>query len=172
MIRGFGFGESGIDESGLFFNQDGTDSKHFNDFKESFSFYNEGAINPFACSDFILRVLAGSDDFMYEELIELKSSDSLQDRNEFYESISRLASEMGIKISREVIVLRVIITVERGKSMFQLHAVLSTQLAPTRGNVRNTSVSLPQIAKRSKKNEKLKYPLRLLALRENENLID
>ena len=56
--------------------------------------------------------------------------------------------------------------------MFQLHAVLSTQLAPTRGNVRNTSVSLPQIAKRSKKNEKLKYPLRLLALRENENLID
>ena len=63
-----------------------------------------------------------SDDFVYEELIELKSSDSLQDRNEFYDSISKLASEMGIKISREVIVLRVVITVERGKSMFQLHA--------------------------------------------------
>ena len=172
MIKGFGFGESATDELGLFFNQDGTDSKHFKDFKDSFSFYNEGAINPFACSDFILRVLAGSDDFVYEELIELKSSDSLQDRNEFYDSISKLASEMGIKISREVIVLRVVITVERGKSMFQLHAVLSTQLAPARGNVRNTSANLPKVAKRSKKNEKLKYPLRLLALRENENLID
>ena len=171
MIKGFGFGESGTEEMGLFFNQDGTDSKHFKDFKDSFSFYNEGAINPFACSDFILRVLAGSDDFVYEELIELKSSDSLLDRNEFYDSISKLASEMGIKISREVIVLRVVITVERGKSMFQLHAVLSTQLAPARGNVKNSAI-LPKVAKRSKKNEKLKYPLRLLALRENENLID
>ena len=137
MIRGFGFGESGTDELGLFLIKTvACGRRHFNDFKESFSFYNEGAINPFACSDFILRVLAGSDDFVYDELIELKSSDSLQDRNEFYESISKLASEMGIKISREVIVLRVVITVERGKSMFQLHAVLSTQLAPTGENVK------------------------------------
>ena len=170
MIRGFGFGENVGDDLGLFFNQDGTDSKHFIDFKNSFSFYNEGAINPFACSDFILRTLTGSDDFIYEELIELRSSDSAQDRNEFYESIRRLASEMGIKISREVIVLRVIVTIERGKSMFQLHAVLSTQFVPNVGNARNNSAQ--KAAKRSKKNEKLKYPLHLLVLRENENLID
>ena len=57
---------------------------------------------------------------------------------------------MGIKIV-EVIVLRVIITVERGKSMFQLHAVLSTQLAPARGNVRNTSANLQKLQKKVKK---------------------
>ena len=38
MIRGFGFKESATDELGLFFNQDGTDSKHFKDFKD-FAFH-------------------------------------------------------------------------------------------------------------------------------------
>ena len=38
-----------------------------------------------------------------------------------------LAAEMGLELTQDISVLRAIVTVERGKSMFQLHAVFSTQ---------------------------------------------
>ena len=50
MIRGFGFSIDDDREPGLFFNEDGTDTLSFTKFKESFSFYNEGGINPYTCS--------------------------------------------------------------------------------------------------------------------------
>ena len=55
--------------------------------------------------------------------------------------------------------------------MFQLHAVLSNQLQGS-GARANRNVKKTKLDKRSERNEKLKYPMRILALRENENLID
>ena len=171
MIKGFGFSMDEPEESGLFFLENGVETPHFRNFKDSFSFYNEGAINPHTCSDFILRVLAGSDDSLYEDLVEKRSSDESRDRKEFFDQMSKLAGEMGLQLSQDIIIVRAIVTVERGKSMFQLHAVLSNQLQGT-GAVANRNAKKTKAKKRSERNEKLKYPMRILALRENENLID
>ena len=85
--------------------------------------------------------------------------------------MSKLAGEMGFQLSQDIIIVRAVVTVERGKSMFQLHAVLSNQLQGT-GAVANRNAKKTKAKKRSERNEKLKYPMRILALRENENLID
>lgn len=171
MIRGFGFSIDDDREPGLFFKEDGTDTLSFTKFKESFSFYNEGGINPYTCSEFVLRVLAGSDDSLFEELLEQRSSESKSDRDDFYKEVKDLAAEMGLELTQDINVLRAIVTVERGKSMFQLHAVFSTQKSG--GSAQNNRQrSSQKKAKRSERNEKLKYPLRVLVLRENENLID
>jgi hypothetical protein len=171
MIRGFGFSINDESEPGLFFNEDGTDTISFTKFKESFSFITKMAINPYTCSELVLRTLAGSDEALFEELRELRSSDSQRDRDDFYNKVKGLASEMGLEITRSINVIRAIVTVERGKSMFQLHAVFSTKMSG--GTSQNSQQrSSQKKAKRSERNEKLAYPLRVLALRENENLID
>jgi hypothetical protein len=78
---------------------------------------------------------------------------------------------MGIQLTEDIYVIRAIVTVERGKSMFQIHAVFSTQKSV--GTSQNNRLrNSPKKAKRSERNEKLEYPLRVLVLRENENLID
>ena len=171
MIRGFGFSINDEREPGLFFNEDGTDTISFTKFKESISFYNEDAINPYTCSELVLRTLAGSDDALFEELLELRSSESKRDRDDFYNKVKGLASEMGLEITRSINVIRAIVTVERGKSMFQIHAVFSTQRSGGTSQ-NNRQRNSPKKAKRSERNEKLAYPLRVLVLRENENLID
>ena len=171
MIRGFGFSINDESEPGLFFNEDGTDTISFIKFKESFSFYNEGGVNPHTCSELVLRTLAGSDEALFEELLELRSSDSQRDRDDFYNKVKGLAAEMGLELTEGINVVRAIVTVERGKSMFQLHAVFSTNKSGgTSQNSRQRSSQ--KKAKRSERNEKLAYPLRVLVLRENENLID
>lgn len=171
MIRGFGFSMNDEGEPGLFFDEDGTDTKSFAKFKESFSFYNEGGINPHTCSEFVIRTLAGSDDALAEELLEQRSSESLRDREDFYSEVKGLASEMGIQLTEDIHVLRAIVTVERGKSMFQIHAVFSTQKSGGTSQ-NNRQRNSPKKAKHSERNEKLEYPLGVLVLRENENLID
>ena len=171
MIRGFGFSINDEREPGLFFNEDGTDTISFTKFKESISFYNEDAINPYTCSELVLRTLAGSDDALFEELLELRSSESKRDRDDFYNKVKGLASEMGLEITRSINVIRAIVTVERGKSMFQIHAVFSTQRSGGTSQ-NNRQRNSPKKAKRSERNDKLEYPLRVLVLRENDNLID
>ena len=171
MIRGFGFSINDEGEPGLFFDEDGTDTTSFAKFKESFSFYNEGGINPHTCSEFVIRTLAGSDDALAEELLEQRSSESLRDREDFYSKVKGLASEMGIQLTEDINVLRAIVTVERGKSMFQIHAVFSTQKSGGTSQ-NNRQRNSPKKAKHSERNEKLEYPLGVLVLRENENLID
>jgi hypothetical protein len=58
------------------------------------------------------------------------------------------------------------IVVSKGKARFELHVVLTfSQPSP------NVKPSRKQTA-RSKQNQKLQYPARILRLRENENLID
>ena len=170
MIRGFGFSMDDPEESGLFFLANGLGTTRFRNFKESFSFYNEGAINPHTCSDFILRALTGSDDSLYKELVDKRSSDESRDRKEFFDQMSKLAGEMGIKLSQDIMIVRAVVTVERGNPCFNY-------MQYCRINCKVRSKCQPKCQKnkgkkRSERNEKLKYPMRILALRENENLID
>ena len=58
------------------------------------------------------------------------------------------------------------ILVSRGKANFKLHAVLSFAQNP------QSTQKGKQGYKTSKQNEKLKYPVKILRLRENENLVD
>ena len=45
----------------LFFDENGMESKSFDDFKSIFFFYNDGPFNPTGCSDSLIRFLAGDD---------------------------------------------------------------------------------------------------------------
>ena len=58
------------------------------------------------------------------------------------------------------------ILVSKGKARFELHAVLTFDQGKA-----NPKTTEKQKA-RSKQNQNLKYPARILRLRENENLID
>ena len=176
-IKGFGFSEDDPDEKGLFFDEKGMETRSFKVFRDSFSFYNEGTINPYGSSDSMIRILAGDDDQLYEELLEQRSSGERRDREDFFQPMNQLASKIGLKLSNQVQVLRAVITVTRGRSVFKLHAVLSNESSGSRNSANNrnsssaknaTTKSLP----RSERNQKVKYPFRVLALKENENLID
>ena len=153
------------------------ETRSFKVFRDSFSFYNEGTINPYGSSDSMIRILAGDDDQLYEELLEQRSSGERRDREDFFQTMNQLASKIGLKLSNQVQVLRAVITVTRGRSVFKLHAVLSNESSGSRNSANNrnsssaknaTTKSLP----RSERNQKVKYPFRVLALKENENLID
>ena len=172
-IKGFGFSEDDPDKRGLFFDENGMETSSFRSFKSTFSFFNQDGLNPYGCSSEMLRVLAGDDNRLYEELVELKSSSDAIERQDYFQQMSQLASEMGLKLSDEVRVLRVEISVTRGKSVFKLHAVLSNQVASSpRSNQNSRKKVNSRSMEKSPRNSKIKYPLRILAIRENENLFD
>lgn len=176
-IKGFGFSDNDPESEGLFFDSNGMETESFRAFKRIFSLYNEDAINPLGFSEDMLRVIAGDDNRLYEELLELKSSGDGRDRDEYIKIIRELTSKMGLSLINEVRVFRALITVTRGKAVFKLHAVLSSK----KGNSRNTGSRQKNSGKTnrnnsmkfsSERNTKIMYPFYILALRENENLID
>ena len=64
---------------------------------------------------------------------------------------------------------RLLITVSKGKANFQLHAVVGLDGADPRSA---SGRGKKKIKSKSPQNQKIKYPFRVLSLRENENLID
>jgi hypothetical protein len=83
--------------------------------------------------------------------------------------LRQLAERRGINLSATATMFRVLITVSKGKANFQLHAVLGLE-----GKGPRPDGKLPKKPSkaRSKQNQKIQYPFRVLSLRENENLID
>jgi len=68
---------------------------------------------------------------------------------------------------------RVEVSISKGKAEFKLHAILSTDLGSGKpGQQKNTNASADKQKPRNPQNVALKYPFRILAIRENENLID
>ena len=118
-----------------------------------------------------MRFLAGEDESAFEDLNETRNSDS-ERSNRYFSLVQELASKRGIKIDRSARVFRVLINVNRGKSNFQLHAVLADVTSSPQRNPRTSSNSKNKINPRSSRNQKIQYPFRILALKENENLID
>ena len=173
MIKGFAYDQNEPEGSGIFFDELGNETKNLVNFKESFSFFNEGGFNPDGASDFLLRFLAGEDESAYEDLNDTRYSESESERQRYHQLISELAGKRGLKVDKSAKIFRLEVNVNRGKSNFQLHAILldavgSGSRNPVRPRPGQKNVEKP----RSARNVKAQYPFRILALRENENLID
>ena len=173
MIKGFAYDRNEPESSGIFFDEKGNETPNLINFKQSFSFFNEDGFNPDGASDFLLRFLAGEDEGAYEDLNETRNSDSESERQRYHQLISELAGKRGLKINKSAKIFRLEINVNRGKSNFQLHAILLDIVGSGTNKPLPPKPGQKNIAKqRSQRNIKVQYPFRILALRENENLID
>ena len=157
MIKGFATDPDDSRNIGLFFDELGNETINFKNFRDSFSFYHEGAVNIFEASDFLLKYICGDDDALYEDI----KSGELTAQHTPTPINSSIPISWGI-----VETFMVDITVTKGKARFELHAVLTFD----QGKVNARTTEKPKA--RSNQNQKLKYPARILRLRENENLID
>ncbi len=172
MVKGFAFEEDDRENSGIFYDEFGNETLNMKNFKDSFSFFHDGKVNLNGASDFLVRFLCGDDDRLYEDFLNGPSSSS--EESGFYTSlndpnISQIGQNSGIGLSTVVSMLRLEVLVSKGKANFQLHVVLALN-----GGNQNQAINAPNKKRkaRSSQNQKIKYPFRILSLRENENLID
>ena len=170
MIRGFGFSHDDSERNGIFYDKEGFETDQFLDFKNSFSFYNKDKINPYSISEFVLLFLADYDEFLVAELRDLRGSLETIENGEFYRKMQELAGKAGFSLTSAIEVLRVEITITKGKSVFKLHALL--EINTNNSNRPTPNKAQENVLPRSKRNLEMKYPFRILALKENENLID
>jgi len=117
-------------------------------------------------TNLLIKFLADFDEFLFEELVDLKNSDMESEREEFRAKIEELAGKRGIKTTQQVNFPRFEIKITKGKAEFQLHCVLqngkSSSSKSKSGNLNNNK----------SKDQANDYPFSILALKENENLID
>ena len=157
MIKGFGADPDNLRKNGLFFDNSGNETINMKNFRESFSFYHEGKVNIFETSDFLLKYICGDDEALFKDI----KSGELTPQHTPIQNNSLIPTSWGI-----VETLMVEISATKGKARFELHAVLTFDQGKA-----STGTTEKQKA-RSKQNQNLKYPARILRLRENENLID
>ncbi|MDC0547861.1 type II secretion system protein GspK [Opitutales bacterium] len=168
MIKGFSFEIDEPSESGLFFNETGSETIHMKNFRNCFSFYNEGPVNINTASPYLLRFLCGDDEELAEE-IQAGPSTSQGDpyfTNMNDPNLALMRGNRSISTSYSATVFRALISITKGKANFQLHAILA--LADTQNKQSKGTKANP----RSQQNLNLKYPFRILSIRENENLVD
>ena len=172
MIKGFAFDYDDPDNTGIFYEEDGRETENLLNFRNSFTFFHDGAVNVNGASDFLLRFLCGEDEDLFDELKSGPSSYSKE--SSFFMSMNdpalgQLAQKSGIKLGTVASMFRIEITVSRGKANFQLHVILGRDRAIPGANSAESRKNIKPI---SPQNQKIKYPLRVISLRENENLID
>ncbi len=172
MIKGFGYDPGESEFNGLFFDKWGSETQNMVDFRSSFSFFYDGPVNVNGASDFLRKFLCGDDDGLYEDFSQ---GPSMSGTEPYYTNVNdphlaRLQGR-GIPLSVLASAFRVEISIDKGKSNFRLHAVLTTDQGMPAHNRKPHPGPNAQRA-RSQKNLSLRYPLRILSLRENENLID
>lgn len=158
MIKGFGFDPDDSKNSGLFFDEFRNETINMKNFRDSFSFYHQGAVNVCAASPFLKKYICGDD----EQLLE-----DLSNWNPYSGENFGLNSNPSFPISKggnETFLVEIVVS--KGKARFELHVALT--FSQSRSSVKPAV----KAAARSNQNEKLKYPARILRLRENENLID
>ncbi|MFP6855016.1 MAG: hypothetical protein VB980_04470, partial [Opitutales bacterium] len=187
LIKGFGPDPDDPDEHGLFFDAKGNETQNFRDFKQSISLHSTHKLNINGASSFILRFLCGENDSGREELEEFfqegKNSDGSQGQQTYFQDLNDpklLALDEQKKkqwVDSAFQVGRIKITATRGKATFMLHALVevpsgsSNPSNPTAPKPATPAASSIESAA-SKRFEELNYPIRILALRENENFID
>ena len=137
--QGLAYDSEDPELSGIFFDERGVETENMRNFRESFSFFNQGAVNVNNASPFLVRFLCGDDERLYDEFME---GPSVGGGEAFYTNpndpgMSPLRANSSIPLSTEVKMFRVEITVNRGLANFQLHAILSYggSLAPQAGKV-------------------------------------
>ena len=168
IIKGFSFEIDEPSESGLFFNNNGSETIHMKNFRNCFSFYNEGPVNINTASPYLIRFLCGDDEELAEE-IQAGPSTSQGDpyfTNMNDPNLALMRGNRSISTSYSATVFRALISITKGKANFQLHVILAltdTKNKQSKGTKANS---------RSQQNLDLVYPFRILSIRENENLVD
>ena len=170
FIKGFSYDPFESEYNGLFYSEGGSETVNMNDFRSSFSFFYENEINVNGISDFLIRYLCGDDDALFREFTagpkDLSGESYFTNAND--PSLARLRAKRGIPLGVTANAFRIEVSVDKGKSNFRLHAILSNNKELMKpGN--NSRI---KVRPRSSKNAALQYPFRILSLRENENLID
>ena len=136
----------------------------------SFSFFHNGPVNINTASYFLVKFLCGDDDGLYEDILTGPSGTSGDPffKNMNDPKLAQMRNNRSISTSTTATVFRVLVTVSKGKANFQLHAILG------RGDAMQSQPSgKGQVQKpRSQQNSKIRYPFRILSIRENENLVD
>ena len=157
MIKGFGFNPDNSRVGGLFFDKFGNQTQNMKNFRESFSFYHEGNLNICAASPFLRKFLSGGDDELFEAITKWNPYSG--------QKLGKIDTPINITEGiHETFLAEIVVT--KGKARFELHVVFTFSENSLKPN------SSSKEGARSKQNEKLKYPARILRLRENENLID
>ena len=171
MIKGFAFDPYESEYTGLFYNESGSETVNMSDFQSSFSFFYDGAVNVNGLSGFLSKFLCGDEGSLHEDFLNGPLSDELWYTNMRDPNLVRMLGKTGIPFGVTASAFRVEISIDKGKSNFRLHAVLGMESKkPSTRRQPNSSQSSQR--PRSQKNSSLKYPFRILSLRENENLID
>ena len=163
MIKGFSHDPEDPEDSGIFFDEQGNETINMKNFRDSFSFFNQGPVNINNASPFLKKFLCGDDERLYEDLMEgpVAGSGEPYYVNPNEQNIMALRGNRSISIATSATMFRVEVTVRRGNANFQIHAVLSS-----------ASTLAPRPSMSSSGGRKLKYPFRVLSIRENENLVD
>jgi len=178
LIKGFGPDPEDPEEGGLFFDSNGNETANFGNFKKAVSLRSSQELNVNESSGFLRSFLCGENEFGLEDLDLFLSGEGHfggeEGQGRYFESTSDPKLEAlkgrGIKFGVECKAFRVKVTVTRGKSTFVLWALLED---PTGSPSPKSTTSLSTQAEEAKQRfETLKYPYRILALRENENFID
>ena len=118
------------------------------------------------------RYLCGDDESLFEDLADGSSvSGEEYFTNTNDPGLARLHGKRGIPVGVTATAFRVEVSVDKGKSNFRLHAIISTDVGNSSVR-RQPNTKQTKQRPRSQKNVSLQYPFRILSLRENENLID
>ena len=176
MIKGFSYDEDLGEYSGLFFSQDGSETLNMKNFRSAFSFFHEGPLNINGASSFLKQFLCADNDSLHEEILagpRFGNGSEPYFTNLADPNLSQLQRIRGIKLTCKASLFRIMITISRGKARFKLQAILSSDSSTGNRVQRPLSKNVSaKLRPRSANNALLKYPMRILSLRENENLID
>ena len=141
--------------------------------------------------EFLLRFLCGDDDRAYEELLDILRGENASGREPFFRTpndprLVGLRTNRAIELGSECKIFRIHVTVTKGAANFRLHALLEAggrfagrnNTSPATRSRPATRVPNTRTAKTKTRGPldprfaKLEYPFRIIALRENENLVD
>ena len=156
----------------------GNETNNFRNFKSSISLRSSHQLNVNEASGFLRTFLCGDNDYGLEDLEAFLSGEGAyggeEGQGRYFQSPNDPKLQMlkgrGIDFGVDCKAFRLKVTVSRGKSKFVLWAILEDL---TGGSASTAATTLtPQAQEAKKRFDALKYPFKILALRENENFID
>jgi hypothetical protein len=172
MIKGFAYDEDDPRESGIFYNENGSETIHMKNFRDCFSFFHEGPVNINTAPAYLIKFFCGDDEDLAEEILEGPQSSTgdpyFTNMND--SSLALMRGNRSISTNTTSTMFRAEINVNKGKANFKLHSILglvSNRPAQQQGN-KGKNMKKP----RSAQNLKLQFPFRILSIRENEKLVD
>jgi len=182
LIKGFGPNEENVDEGGLFFHADGSENESFKNFKRSVTLRTSQQLNVNSASSSLRWFLCGGQAFesAYNDVDSFLNGETdyggFEEEGRFFQSPDdeRLdpMKGRGIEFGVECKAFRVKVTVSRGEANFVLWALLEDTEGATAPSGNSTATLSAEAEAAKKRFEALKYPYRILDLRENENFID